>query len=106
MSFISVSQVGGAVKRLAAQASLRMVYKEQIMTPRQLNDWSKENITNISFIYLTKEHYEHEKTLMKTRLEEAITVKGTQQYKPKNATSFSKNSLLFKLHQRRSGFRK
>lgn len=82
--------VGGAVKRLAAQASLRMVYNEQIMTPRQLYDWAKENITNISFIYSTKEDYEHEKTLMKTRLEEAKTVKGTQQfhhYKPKNATT-------------------
>lgn len=81
--------VGGAVKRLAAQASLRMVYNEQIMTPRQLFDWATENISNINFIYSTNEDYEHEKTLLKTRLEEAKTVKGTQQfhhYKPKNET--------------------
>lgn len=81
--------VGGAVKRLAAQASLRMVYNDQIMTPRQLYDWAEENIKTISFVYSTQEDYENERRLLKTRLEEAKTVKGTQQfhyYKPKNET--------------------
>lgn len=81
--------VGGSVKRLAAQASLRMVYNEQIMTPRQLYDWAKDNIKSIDFIYSTQEEYEQENTFLKTRFEEAKTVKGTQQfhsYRPKNET--------------------
>lgn len=81
--------VGGSVKRLAAQASLRMVYNDQIMTPRQLYDWAKENIKNIDFIYSTQDEYQHERTLLERRLEEAKTVKGTQQfhnYVPKSET--------------------
>lgn len=81
--------VGGSVKRLAALASLRMVGDEQITTPRQLFDWAKENIVNIDFIYSSQEEYEHEKALLKERLEEAKTLKGTRQfhfYQPKNET--------------------
>ena len=36
--------VGGTVKRLAARASLQRPYDQQIMTPRQLFDWSAENV--------------------------------------------------------------
>lgn len=50
--------VGGTVKRLAALPSLRMVCNNQIMTPRQLYDWAKDNITNINFLYSTTEAYE------------------------------------------------
>lgn len=81
--------VGSSVKQLAAQASLRMVYNEQIMTPRQLYDWAKGSIKNIQFVYSTQEEYDQESSLLKTRFEYAKSVKGTQQfysYKPKNET--------------------
>ena len=45
---------GSTVKWLAAQASLRMVYNEQIITSCQLYEWSKDNIKNIDFIYSTE----------------------------------------------------
>lgn len=71
--------VGGSVKRLAAQARLRMVYNEQ-MTPCQLYDWAKDSIKNIDFIYSTKEEYDQKCLLLKTRFEDVKTVKGTQQF--------------------------
>lgn len=71
--------VGGTVKRLAAQASLRMVYNDQIMTPRQLYDWAKENIPSVNFLYTTQEDHETENTFLEQRMVNAKTIKGTQQ---------------------------
>lgn len=77
---IACDSVGGSVKHLAAQASLRMVNNEQIMTPRQLHDW--DDINNIELIYSTNEKYDQESSLLKTKFEDAKTIKGTHIYKP------------------------
>lgn len=101
--------IGGTVKRLAAQASLRMVYNEQIMTPRQLYEWSKDNIKNIDFIYSTEKEYEQELAFLKTRFEEAITVKGTQQfhnYRPKNKSTVFVKYYSFSQHTKEEIVRK
>ena len=45
--------VGGAVKRLATRASLQRPYDHQIMTPRQLYEWTSENISAMAFTYCT-----------------------------------------------------
>lgn len=90
--------VGGTVKRLAAFASLRMVYNDQIMTPRQLYDWAKDNIANISFLYSTTDEYEAEGKTLKSRFEAARTIKGTQQfhsYSPVNETTVLVKSYSF-----------
>ena len=50
------------------RASLRMVYNEQIMTPRQLYDWAKANI-DISFLYSTKDEHEAEEPVSYTHLD-------------------------------------
>ena len=47
--------VGGSIKRSAAQASLQRPYNDQIMTPWQLFDYAKTNITVVHFHYSTKE---------------------------------------------------
>lgn len=88
--------VGGTVKRLAALASLRMVYNEQIMTPRQLYDWAKANIDNISFLYSTKDEHEAEEQTLKRRFEAATTIKGTQQFH--SYTPVSETRVLVKSH--------
>ena len=45
--------VGGTVKRSAARASLQKPYNDQIMTPRQLFEYSKENVAGVHFHYCT-----------------------------------------------------
>ncbi|GBO15378.1 hypothetical protein AVEN_262217-1 [Araneus ventricosus] len=50
------------------------------MTPRQLFDWAKSNIRNISFAYVAQEEYAAEERLLECRFSEAVTVPGTQQF--------------------------
>lgn len=40
--------IAGTIKRLAARASLQRPYSDQIMTPRKLFEWTKENILNVT----------------------------------------------------------
>lgn len=90
--------VGGTVKRLATLASLRMVYNNQIMTPRQLYDWAKDNIANIYFLYSTTEAHEAEAKILKDRFKAAKTIRGTQQfhnYRPMNETRVSVKNYSF-----------
>ena len=47
--------VGGAVKRLAARASLQRTYEDQTQTPMQLFEWAKESIKSVHFAYATSE---------------------------------------------------
>ena len=72
--------VGGTVKCLAALASLRMVYNEQIMTPRQLYDWAKADIDNISFLYSTKDEHEAEDKTLKRQFEAPTTEKALSNF--------------------------
>lgn len=72
--------LGGTVKRLAAKASLQRPYSEHIMTPSQLFLWSQENIPKIKFEYCTNLDYSEEESFLKYRLQEAETIKGTQQF--------------------------
>ena len=70
--------LGGTIKRLAAKASLQRPYNDQIMTPRQLFDFGKENIEGIFFLYSSTEEWLNEKTLLKERFDTASTIPGTQ----------------------------
>lgn len=72
--------VGGSVKRLAARASLQRPYENQIQTPRQLFEWAVENITKVNFAYSTQEEYVESELFLKSRFDQAVTIKGTQQY--------------------------
>lgn len=72
--------VGGSVKRLAARASLQRPYHNQIQTPRDLFEWAVDNITKVDFAYSTQEDYAASEMFLKSRFEEALTIKGTQQF--------------------------
>jgi len=72
--------VGGSVKRLAARANLQRPYENQIQTSQQLFEWAVENITNIDFAYSTQEDYVVSECFLKNSFDQALTVKGTQQY--------------------------
>ena len=54
--------LGGTVKRLAAHASLQRPYNDQLMTPRQLFDWTCSNIPAAYFGYCSNEDYVREQS--------------------------------------------
>lgn len=70
--------LGGTVKRLAARASLQRPYNNQIMTPRQLFDFGKENIQGINFIYSTTDEWIKGELYLKERFENANKIPGSQ----------------------------
>ena len=70
--------VGRTVKRSAARASLQKPYNVQIMTPRQLCEYSKENIAGVHFHYCTNEEYNSEGTLVEARFNSANIIVGTR----------------------------
>lgn len=71
--------VGGSVKRLAARASLQRPYHNQIQTAEDLFQWAVDNITKVDFTFSTQEDYAASEIFLKSRFEEALTIKGTQQ---------------------------
>ena len=48
------------------------------MTPRQLLEYSKENIAGVHFHYCTNEEYNSEGTLLEARFNSANTIVGTR----------------------------
>lgn len=72
--------VGGTVKRLAARASLRSPFENQIMTPQQLFTWAKNNIGGITILWVPKEMVEEKRARLTPRFSSAVPVKGTRSY--------------------------
>ncbi|CAN8008965.1 unnamed protein product [Ixodes pacificus] len=72
--------VGGTVKRLAARASLRSTFENQIMTPQQLFTWAKNNIGGITILWVLKEMVEEKRARLTPRFSSAVPVKGTRSY--------------------------
>ena len=70
--------ISGTVKRLAARASLQKAYHSQIMTTRQLFDWTVENIERVHFKYCTSEDYRQEEIFLEERLKISRTIPGTR----------------------------
>lgn len=73
----SCDGIGATLKRLAARESLRLFYSQQIMTPRQLYEWAKVNISSMHFAYSTTQHYKDEEIILKDRKLSAQTIQGT-----------------------------
>ena len=69
--------VGGTVKRLVAHASLQRPYDKQILTPRQLYDFSCSEMPTGNFRYTTVAEHEYEATLLNERFETSRTIAGT-----------------------------
>ena len=70
--------VGGAVKRLAAKASLQKLFDEQIMTPLQLFEWASANIPSTIFRFCSKEDYQRTKEMLELRFAMSRTIPGTR----------------------------
>lgn len=87
--------LGGTIKRLAAKASLQRAYNNQIMTPRQLYEFGKENIPGIHFLYTSQEEWSKEKTLLEERFNIACTIPGTLKLHSFVPTSLSELKVKF-----------
>ena len=70
--------LGGTIKRLAAKASLQRPYNEQIMTPRQLFVYARENISGINILYSSTDEWTNEAEILENRFDNASTIIGTQ----------------------------
>ena len=88
--------VGGVVKRNAARASFQRPYCDQIMTPRQMYEWTVDNIPTISFTYSTDMEYLNHSASLQDQFQKARQIVGTQQlhaFLPQ-----SQNKLLAKVY--------
>ena len=70
--------LGDTVKRLAAKASLQWPYNEQIMTPQQLFDFVRENISGINTVYCSMDEWKNEADILKDRFYNSTTIIGIQ----------------------------
>lgn len=72
--------LGGTIKRQARRTSLQRIDGNHITTPHSLFLWAKTFYKNISFDFCTQsEHDKHEATL-KSRFEQAESIKDTRSY--------------------------
>lgn len=68
--------VGGAVKWLAARASLQRPYKGHILTPHELFTWSEKNVKGICVLSVPERWVEEKKVALSARFQSTISIKG------------------------------
>ena len=75
-----VDGIGGHVKRLASEESLRSEFDHQIINAQGFYNFMKQkNLKTIPFI-LTKEEIDRTEKELELRYDNAVPVKGTQKY--------------------------
>ena len=74
--------IGDTVKHLVARASLQMVSGQTIISSNEMFNWCKDNISGISFIYVSAEDVKKHSELinLEKRYKSASTVPGTRSY--------------------------
>ena len=70
--------IGGTLKRLASRVSLQRPVDLQIQNLSQLYEWAKQNLTRITAIFCSADDITKHGEMIKTRLENSITVAGTK----------------------------
>lgn len=70
--------IGGTLKRLAAKASLQRPMNDHILTPKQLYEWAKSNLSSLNVHYISQVDYNEHAKLMEPRFLAAKTLKGTR----------------------------
>lgn len=82
MGRVHCDGIGGTVKRLVAQASLQATTTHQILTPRQLFDWSVENIHGIKFFFVSTDDIQQHETLfqLEVRYSSVKTIPETRSH--------------------------
>lgn len=72
--------IGGTVKRLTARASLQRPLSEQILSVSAILSFFQENISNIRFLFISKDRMTEVRRELKTRFASGHTVPGTRSY--------------------------
>jgi hypothetical protein len=72
--------LGGSIKRLAREASLKRLYDNQITTPRRLYEWAIATFEKIYFDYVSEAEYAKNDMKLRQRFNAARTIQGTQKY--------------------------
>ena len=68
----------GTVKRLSAKVSLQRPCNEQIMTPQQLFDFVRENISGINPVYYSMDEWKNKADILEDEFYNSTTIIGTQ----------------------------
>ena len=72
--------VGGTVKRLAAHTSLQRAKEKQIFTPRQLYEFTSEEIPGITSFYVSTDDIQRNRPFLKNRFSLGKTIPGTRSH--------------------------
>ena len=72
--------VDGTIKRLAAHASLQQPQHKQILTPRQLYEFSRAKITGITSFYVCSENIQRNHSFLENKFSQGKTLPGTRSY--------------------------
>lgn len=81
--------IGGTVKRLTARASLQRPLSDQILTVSKMLSFCQHNISNIRFLFTSKERMTDVRRELQSRFAAGRTVPGTRSYhffEPKTAS--------------------
>ena len=77
---VCLHDVGGNLKRLAADASLQASSKDPILTADAFYEWTKKNLVKTLVFFSPKEDHAITAQELKSRFASANTVSGTQKY--------------------------
>ena len=74
--------IGGTVKRLVARASLQNPINNQILTPRDMYNWLKDNVDGIEFFFITQDQVKENsvKYKLSERYEACKTIAGIRSH--------------------------
>lgn len=72
--------IGANIKRQAARFSLQCSRDRRILDPKALYCWANEHCKETKIFFSSKESYNETANILKPRLDNAITIKGTLQY--------------------------
>lgn len=86
--------VGGTLKRIARRYSLQKGTRNEILTAKQLYEWSVSHLKNYNVFFCSTFDYEVASEYLKLRHEKCKTVKGTLSFH--HVSPMSENTIAFK----------
>ena len=82
--------IGGTVKWLVSNASLKRDLKDQILSPSDMFQFRKENIQNIIFKFISKADVDNTRVILNERFEGVTRIPGTR-----SSHEFSLRSIFY-----------
>ena len=73
-----VNRIGGTVKKLVLNASLKCILKDQILSPSDMFQFFKENILNIIFKFISNTDIDNTRVILNERFKGVTQIPGTR----------------------------